>query len=158
MAILNVFQIVVFVLIPKRCQSSCFGCFKPMAWRKILLPLGLSGLIFMKFFVLIASLCLVAPAASAQDVYQEFMDTLKEQNQKGCDTSYVGGYVSLYQALTLLCDLRKDNAITAENFNRYASDVINVLGSSDASNIQAALEYATETCGKKNVSLPLGNR
>ena len=112
----------------------------------------------MKFFVLIVSLCLMAPAASAQDVYQEFMDTLKEQNQKGCDTSYVGGYVSLYQALTLLCDLRKDNAITAENFNRYASSVINVLASSDASNIQAALKHATETCGKKNVSLPLGDR
>ena len=112
----------------------------------------------MKFFVLLVSLCLVAPAASAQDVYQEFMDTLKEQNQKGCDTSYVGGYVSLYQALTLLCDLRKDNAISADHFNQYASNVIKVLASSDASNIQAALEYATETCGKKNVSLPLGNR
>ena len=36
----------------------------------------------MKFFVLLVSLCLVAPAASAQDVYQEFADTLKEQNQK----------------------------------------------------------------------------
>ena len=86
------------------------------------------------------------------------MDTLKEQNLKGCDTSYVGGYVSLYQALTLLCDLRKDNAITEENFNHYASSVIKVLASSDASNIQAALKYAVETCGKKNVKLPLDDR
>ena len=100
------------------------------------------------------SLCFFAPAASAQSAYQEFMDTLREQNEKGCDTSYVGGYVSLYQALILLCNLRKDEAISESDFNRYASRVINVLGSEDSSNIRAALMYATESCKKKNIDLP----
>ena len=83
------------------------------------------------------------------------MDTLREQNQKGCDTSYVGGYVSLYQALILLCNLRKDGAISENNFNEYSRKVIDVLGSDDSSNIQAALLYATETCKKQNIDLPV---
>ena len=113
----------------------------------------------MKLLSLIASVFLFAPAASAQSVYQEFMDTLREQNQKGCDTSYVGGYVSLYQALTLLCNLRKDGAISENNFNEYSRKVIDVLGSDDSSNIQAALLYATETCKKQNIDLPVeGNQ
>ena len=108
-----------------------------------------------KLLSLIASLFLFAPAASAQSAYQEFMDTVREQNQKGCDTSYVGGYVSLYQALTLLCNLRKDGAISENNFNEYSRKVIEVLGSDDSSNIQAALFYATETCKKQNIDLPV---
>ena len=108
-----------------------------------------------KLLSLIAFLFLFAPAASAQSVYQEFMDTLREQNQKGCDTSYVGGYVALYQALTLLCNLRKDGAINEYNFNEYSRKVIDVLGSDDSSNIQAALLYVTETCNKQNIDLPV---
>ena len=109
----------------------------------------------MKLLLPIAALCLVAPATAGQNVYQEFMDTLRKQNQQGCDTSYVGGYVSLYQALTLLCNLRKDDAITADTFDRYATDVIEVLGSDESSNIKAALMYATETCNKQNIALPI---
>ncbi len=67
------------------------------------------------------------------------MDTLRKQNQRGCDTSYVGGYVSLYQSLTLLCNLRTDKSISEIDFLRYSEDVIEVLGSKESSNIQAAL-------------------
>ena len=111
----------------------------------------------MRLLPLIGVLCLLAQPASAQNVYQEFRDTLREQNEKGCDTSYVGGYVSLYQSLTLLCNLRKEEAISMDDFNRYANDVIDVLASDErlpSSNIQAALLYAIETCKNQNVDLP----
>ena len=111
-----------------------------------------------KLIPLLAALCFIAPAASAQDAYKEFSDTLREQNDKGCDTSYVGGYVSLYQSLTLLCNLRKDKAISPDNFNRYANDVISVLASDERlqlSNVKAALLYAIETCSKQNIALPI---
>ena len=114
----------------------------------------------MKNLLLLAALCFLVPVVSAKevDVYQEFTDTLRQQNEKGCDTSYVGGYVSLYQSLTLLCNLRKDKAISEDDFNRYAKSVIGVLASGDRlskSNIRAALMYATEMCGKDGVDLPL---
>ena len=90
-------------------------------------------------------------------VYREFIDTLQEQNEKGCDTSYVGGYVSLYQSLTLLCNLRKDKAISQDDFDRDAKSVIDVLASGDClskSNIRAALMYAAEMCRKDGIDLP----
>ena len=110
---------------------------------------------------LISALLLTAQAAPAQEAYQEFIDTLREQNEKGCDTSYVGGYVALYQSLTLLCNLRKDGAISIDDFNRYTSDVISVLASREKvqmSNIKAALLYAIETCKKQNIDLPVRNQ
>ena len=109
----------------------------------------------MKLLALMSAVVLASPAASAQGVYQEFMDTLQKQNQRGCDTSYVGGYVSLYQALTLLCNLRMDEAISETDFIRYSEDVIEVLGSEDSSNVKAALLYARETCKAQGVELPI---
>ena len=108
----------------------------------------------MKLLSLICALFLASSGALAQEVYQEFMDNLRKQNQRGCDTSYVGGYVSLYQALTLLCNLRKDEAISNADFIRYSEDVIEVLGFKESSNIQAALLYARETCKAQSVELP----
>jgi len=108
-----------------------------------------------KLLALTSAVVLASPAASAQSVYEEFMNTLQKQNQRGCDTSYVGGYVSLYQSLTLLCNLRKDEAISETNFMRYSEDVIEVLGTKESSNIKAALMYARETCKTQGVELPM---
>ena len=114
----------------------------------------------MKNLLLLAALYFFAPVVFARevDVYQEFTDTLQEQNKKGCDTSYVGGYVSLYQSLTLLCNLRKDKAISEDDFDRYAKSVIDVLAAGDRlskTNIRAALMFATEMCAKDGVDLRL---
>ena len=101
---------------------------------------------------LISVLVLTAQPTPAQEAYREFSDTLREQNEKGCDTSYVGGYVALYQSLTLLCNLRKDGAININDFNRYTNDVISVLASQERlqmSNIKAALEILN----KKNLGI-----
>ena len=64
-----------------------------MAWRKILLPLGLSGsdlheILRSDRFSL--PCCLQRPRKMFT---RNSWILLKEQNQKGCDTSYVGGYV-----------------------------------------------------------------
>ena len=117
-----------------------------------------SNMKLIRLLPLISVLFLTAQPTPAQEAYKEFSDTLREQNEKGCDTSYVGGYVALYQSLTLLCNLRKDGVISINDFNRYTNDVISVLASQERlqmSNIKAALLYAIETCKKQNIDLPV---
>lgn len=109
----------------------------------------------MKRYLLIAVIFLSGAPLSAESVYDEFMDTLRLQQEQGCDTAYVGGYVSLYQSLILLCDLSKNNDIRREIFDKYASQVIEVLGSGNATNTKAALMYARTTCAGKGIELPV---
>ena len=109
----------------------------------------------MRRLLLIATICLSVPPLSAESVYDEFLDTLRLQQDQGCNTSYVGGFVSLYQSLILLCDLSKNNDIRREIFDKYASQVIEVLGSGNATNTKAALMYARRTCGQKGIELPV---
>ena len=117
--------------------------------------LNISNFQDMRYLLLIAAIFLSVSPLSAESVYDEFLDTLRLQQDQGCDTSYVGGYVSLYQSLILLCDLSKNSDIARETFDKYASEVIDVLGSGDATNIKAALMYARRTCGEKGIELPV---
>ena len=61
----------------------------------------------------------------------------------------------MHQSLILLCELRKNNDVRRETLNKYASQVIEVLGSWNATNTKAAFMYARRTYGQKGIELPV---